>query len=237
MRGLQTLPSIQGLRIPGIAAAILEASALPKFFYNRSHFTKPARVSLTSPPDRINKQVIIMNPAGAGGGPGSKAFIRRLFGKQKQMGLEDRGSAVRGLQALPSSQGRWIPGTAATILEASALLQLYINGAISQIRQGYPLRDLRIALIKRVIIINAGGAGVPGSKAIFRRLFCLQKQRGLGQRLCCERAAGFALKPGTPDSRNCSSYSGGLCLTKTLYKGSHFTKPARVSLPSPPDQH
>ena len=143
---------------------------------------------------------------------------------------------MRGLQALPSSQGRWIPGTAATILEASALLQLYINGAISQIRQGYPLRDLRIALIKRVIIINAGGAGVPGSKAIFRRLFCLQKQRGLGQRLCCERAAGFALKPGTPDSRNCSSYSGGLCLTKTLYKGSHFTKPARVSLPSPPDR-
>ena len=47
-------------------------------------------------------------------------------------------------------------------------------------------------------------------------------------------AAGFALKPGTPESRNCSSYSGGLCLTKTLYKRSHFTKPARVSLTSPP---
>ena len=43
-------------------------------------------------------------------------------------------------------------------------------------------------------------------------------------------AAGFALKPGTPESRKCSSYSGGLCLTKTLYKRSHFTKPARVSL-------
>ena len=47
-------------------------------------------------------------------------------------------------------------------------------------------------------------------------------------------AAGFALKPGTPESRNCSSYSGGLCLTKTLYKRSHFTKPAKVSLTSPP---
>ena len=47
-------------------------------------------------------------------------------------------------------------------------------------------------------------------------------------------AAGFALKPGTPESRNGSSYSGGLCLIKIVYKGSHFTKPARVSLRSPP---
>ena len=47
-------------------------------------------------------------------------------------------------------------------------------------------------------------------------------------------AAGFALKPGTPESRTCSSYSGGLCLIKILYKRSHFTKPARVSLTSPP---
>ena len=46
-------------------------------------------------------------------------------------------------------------------------------------------------------------------------------------------AAGFALKPGTPEPRNCSSYSGGLCLTKTLYRRSHFRKPARVALTSP----
>ena len=86
---------------------------------------------------------------------------------------------MRGLQALPSSQGLWNPGTAAAILEASALLKLCINGAISQSRQGYPLRALRIALIKEVIIINPAGAGGPGSKAFFRRLLRKQKQMGL----------------------------------------------------------
>ena len=39
--------------------------------YKRSHFTKPARVSLTSPPGRNNKWVAIINSLRAGG-PGHK---------------------------------------------------------------------------------------------------------------------------------------------------------------------
>ena len=128
---------------------------LTKTLYKRGHFTKPARVSLRSLRIALIKGVIIINLAG-GGGPGSKATCRLC--------PQARDSGIQELQQL-----FWRP------------LPYYSlkNGAISQSRQGYPLRALRIALIKGVIIINPAGAGGPGSKAFFRRLFGKQKQMGL----------------------------------------------------------
>ena len=89
---------------------------LTKTLYKRSHFTKTARVSLTSPSDRINKRGDNNKPR-RGRGSRKQGFLQKTLEKAKANGPRDRGSAVRGLQALPSSQGLWNPGTAAAILE------------------------------------------------------------------------------------------------------------------------
>ena len=55
--------------------------------YKRSHFTKPARVSLTSPPGRNNKWVAIINSRRAGG-PGHKPLYGCLLRKQEPIGMK-----------------------------------------------------------------------------------------------------------------------------------------------------
>ena len=46
-----------------------------------------------------------------------------------------------------------------------------------------------------------------GSKAFFRRLARKQKLMGLETEALLFEGCRFGLQPGTPDSRNCSSYS------------------------------
>ena len=59
--------------------------------YKRSHFTKPARVSLTSPPGRNNKWVAIINSLRAGG-PGHKPLYGCLLRKMRHSMYSTRNS-------------------------------------------------------------------------------------------------------------------------------------------------
>ena len=75
-------PGILDSRNCGSYSSVL---CLIRIHYKRSHFTKPARVSLTSP--AINKWVTITYSCGAGA-PGSQALFRRLLRKQRLVGLK-----------------------------------------------------------------------------------------------------------------------------------------------------
>ena len=82
----------------------------------------------------IIKGVTIINSSG-GGAPDEKPCFWESY-EASGFGQEATGSGIPELQALARSQGLRIPGTAAAKLQAGSLFQFYINGAISQSRQG-----------------------------------------------------------------------------------------------------
>ena len=189
---------------------------LIKILYKRSHFTKPARVSLTRPPVRNNKRGHNNKPRRAGGLPLAVLCLRRLFRKQKQM-------AAAGFALKPETPES---GNCSSYSGGLCLIKILY-------KRSHFTKPARVSLTRPPVRNNKRGhnnkprraGGLPLAVLCLRRLFRKEKQMA---------AAGFALKPETPETRNCSSYSGGLCLIKILYKRSHFTKPARVSLARPP---
>ena len=76
----------------------------------------------------------IINSSG-GGAPDEKPYFWESY-EASGFGQDATGSGIRELQALARSQGLRITGTAAAKLQAGSLFQFYINGAISQSRQG-----------------------------------------------------------------------------------------------------
>ena len=134
---LQALARSQGLRITGTAAAKLQAGSLFQFYINgaisQSRQGQPFGALLLT----IIKGVTIINSSG-GGAPDEKPCFWESY-EASGFGQEATGSGIRELQALARSQGLRITGTAAAKLQAGSLFQFYINGAISQSRQGQPL--------------------------------------------------------------------------------------------------